>query len=309
MDKADGRSCSGDKQHTTARTLVKRWMYDKRYVYAFELARAYEGILSVRPKDVAFLREFYSDDVERFLDRKVENPMGMLWDKLTHETIGDLNVDERVDVARYILIQCVRTPMMRERVRQDYLRRRARFAREAWITNDGSYELDSRRAIWLPSSFYETEARFGMVEDDASWFAALEPDGSYESFARRMAASRWTLIKAPEGSEFICSDAPVILRDRSLMDGAMGHFYSMSIGPRWLLELGDGLQAGRVHREIAASAVVRLNAMLSVQSTAIYGRDKELLRRYIAVVGRKGVIFDGEKFMPVGIEEDEFYED
>lgn len=280
------------KNHTVAQTLIKRWRYDKRYVYAYLLDESDKGVFAAKPKDVAFKERFYLEPTEEYLGREVENPMGLLWDRLTHKGIIDLDMDARVHVARYILMQCVRVPMMKELANERQAENKIALMAQAWQANLGQFEDDFGQTLLLPVSHRMIENAYRGISDDASWVGAMSPDGGVEGFAKRMAESRWTLCEAVGEEEFICTDAPVVLRDSSLFDREVGQCYYMPLGPRWMLEIADGLRGPDGRGSFQHRIVAFFNAAFSVQSRAVYGRHKDAIERYTRLLGKGGFNLD-----------------
>jgi len=94
------------RNHYIPRKYLKGFCNPDGKIYCFELAN--KKTICTSLQNVAHEKGLYSDDVERELARKIEEPANYLLDKLRNQQMID-PIDKPV-LARYMIILMIRTP-------------------------------------------------------------------------------------------------------------------------------------------------------------------------------------------------------
>lgn len=222
--------------HYVPESYLRRWAGADGHLYVYRLLVSHPTVRTWEPKSprgVARHQHLYtraiagseSDEIERWLDREFESPASAAIGKAISGV--RLSANDYVLLARFVAAQDVRTPArlieILERGRahmsetlQDSVNRAARKL-EAIHEAGGSLKGDStvndnglpvRVRIEPSDSGSSRRIRAEMVVGRGYWQFALRQ--LLSNTVKHLQAHRWTILRAPQGINWLTSDDPVM---------------------------------------------------------------------------------------------------
>ena len=255
--------------------------------------------------ELANQRDFYAipdapvgSNIEDYLEKSVESP-GL---NALRELVGRLQpptLEARIALGRYIAFQEMRVPHTRELIRKQHLHTlthiekqlRAQGGRDATIYPYATAEGEiAKRGEAFTITMKEAQAHLAELERNLDTFdlpMMVELANEFFIFFVQM---RWTILIAPDSSDFITSDNPVFrcFTDQNLHDSALLRPDCMVFCPltkkavllmehdfEFLEVLRRETEDGNGHtlpptrfREISAEEVVTMNVEIAEQCTS-----------------------------------------
>jgi hypothetical protein len=295
------------RHHAVPRFYLKRfadaagllWLHD---VHGVTVARAqpHDALVETRLYAPETGADPHDDSLEVFLAERVDGPAAQPIDKLSRgEPLSD---DERQYIALFLAFQERRVPRMREGVRTFASDMANRLLRE-WVSRPDQLreafkesqevrgrEITAERAEELADQFIEGVTS-GAIKIEPTKMPWLHLVTQATETARVLNDMPWSVVRTPEGVEFITSDAPIVkvLTDRRVPTHYAGGWLSPSAESTFALDPKHCLVIradGRRGRPEAVASwcrdVNRRTIMQAHRYVVSRGRDP-----YVDVIARK----------------------
>lgn len=274
------------RHHTNARQMICHWENADGKIWAMQRRRKGdigEIALSVPyetiPENVSVRNKFYKDDIEKWMANEIESPMASLWSKMNEDKIKGISNDDRRIVARYILVQSIRTAGMKaifNRLIEEQIEEHTD-AHGNLMPLYEIYHSGDREGAWF--DYYE-RAEMNWSDDGEAWQDLLGPTDAFERESRVLANSTWILWRSDGINEFITSDEPVLF-ERGALHGIGNYEVSlMAIDPMRMLMIcrkGNGYNYLEMMRH---DDVHHFNLRICAQSNQIIARERNVLALY-----------------------------
>ncbi|PIR47711.1 hypothetical protein COV06_01805 [Candidatus Uhrbacteria bacterium CG10_big_fil_rev_8_21_14_0_10_50_16] len=258
-------------QHVVAQMHLRHWADENDQVFAYLIPEKKSLITS--PRNICAQRDYYEMNapvdlpftIDEMLADDIEGPAAAPLAKLATLDVSDISADERESLCYYFGFQAVRTPVSHEQMNKLALKdhrdralsilsdkKKFREFEIDWKAENPGKGLPSREELLNtldPSSGITWKVEGN--DHNLKLMAMIGPlmKGEYSK-------RRWTLLVAPSGRQFICSDNPLVTTTGYTTCGPITETV-IPIGPRSTLLMEKSYQFDGISVAIVDHRIVR----------------------------------------------------
>lgn len=286
------------RQHITPRFLADLWAFDDDKVWVLRKTGddnnegvGINDLFKANVINVAVGKWFYGRDgeIEGYLSKEIEYSMAILLDMINFERIIRLSMDDRLAIAKFMFVQHMRTRSSKEFFFAAHDEDMDRAIGDLKLIFEDISLVDDKGEMIAMGDFIDMLEPVMRQRFDAAsrWYDIIKLNELGWAEVERFALSRWTLYKAIGEQEFICSDEPVIVSDKSLEGETGVEILAMPVGPKYVLEICGGRSDCNFRKTFDDESVRNVNKRIALQSRQIFGTSAEIVKEYEVWLGRQ----------------------